>query len=222
MVTTSDQLPDSSNQMGLRFQTSFAIELPQGPLSGIPGVDAGVLKVAYTVTTDLDALAESSPVWNIDHSPEVFWEWIDPAGRLQTMRIGWLHLSNGQSGELSRSVDRLEVEAKVAIIGGLSAYVRPWYTIATGENTHGFPEVANFNIRGNDLFGADGILAYENDRGKLVLLGGKDRVGGELWLPFADQAWAFLLRGHSGVQNNVLTYDKNDKAVGFGLAYQGW
>lgn len=220
MFTTTDQLPDSSNQIGMRFQTSFAVTLPQGPLSELPGIRAGELRMAYTITTSLDAFAESSPIWNTDQSPEVFWQYRDPGGLLREVKAGWLHLSNGESGDASRSVDRFATQLGFSLdrwVGGLQFWVRPWYTMDTGENTDGWHEIVNFDVGGNENFGADAAASFSGERGSLTVLGGKDWISGLMALPIAEGSWSLLIRGHSGIMDTILDYAERDKAIGVGI-----
>ena len=113
----------------IKFQLSLKAPLVKGIWNGY-----GDLYVAYTNTSWWQAYNDfSAPFRETNHEPEVFASFLMneplPLGfKLRAVDIGLSHQSNGRSGDLSRSWNRIYAEF-VLENGDFYAVIKPWYRI---------------------------------------------------------------------------------------------
>ena len=71
--------------------------------------------VAYSQLMFWDIYDESKPFEDVNYKPELFYRFLEGGSKVfQSIDVGYLHTSNGQSGETSRSLDRLMVRSNFA------------------------------------------------------------------------------------------------------------
>lgn len=72
------------------------------------------LYFAYSQLMFWDIWKESRPFEDVNYRPEIFYRLIETkSGIFQSFDIGWLHTSNGQKDEESRSLDRIFVRSNI-------------------------------------------------------------------------------------------------------------
>jgi phospholipase A1/A2 len=95
-----------------RFQLSFKYRLFD-PTSGYGAEQPWLVGFyfAYTQTSLWDLSSDSKPFHDTAYKPSFFWRWqrLDEQTWIDGARIGFEHESNGQAGELSRSINTLFV-----------------------------------------------------------------------------------------------------------------
>ncbi|WP_408095888.1 phospholipase A [Peredibacter sp. HCB2-198] len=73
------------------------------------------LYFAYSQVMFWDIWKESRPFEDVNYRPELFYRLLETkTGIFQSFDIGWLHTSNGQDEEDSRSLDRVFVRSNIA------------------------------------------------------------------------------------------------------------
>lgn len=167
----------------------------------------------------------SSPFRETNYEPEAML--IHPLelgiGGLRMRFVGLTlnHQSNGRSGSLSRSWNRLIGEA-AAEYGQWSFHVRPWARVLTsGGDRNDNPDIQNYAGRGE-------LLVTRRFGGHAVTLAGRhslrtaDRSRGS-----AQLDWAFPLAGSinghvqvfSGYGLNLIDYNHKQTTVGLGVSF---
>lgn len=93
-----------------RFQLSFKYRLFD-PTGGFGATQPWLVGFyfAYTQTSLWDLSADSKPFHDTAYKPSFFWNWqrVDQRTWIDGARVGFEHESNGQAGEVSRSINTL-------------------------------------------------------------------------------------------------------------------
>ena len=117
-----------------RFETKFQVSFKKRLFSNIFGFDESIY-LAYTQTSFWQTASPSSPFRESNYEPELFamipYKTTSP---LKAYRVGIVHQSNGQGGELSRSWNRIYLQGYFQYFG---AFISPrvWYRIPESEKT---------------------------------------------------------------------------------------
>ena len=134
------------DNLEIKFQLSLKAPLVKGIWNGY-----GDLYVAYTNTSWWQAYNDfSAPFRETNHEPEIFASFIMneplPLGfKLRTATFGLSHQSNGRSGDLSRSWNRLYVGFAMEK-GSFYTGLKTWYRIPEPEKKTG----EEFSSKGDD------------------------------------------------------------------------
>jgi len=123
-----------------RFQLSFKYRLFD-PTAGYGAEQPWLVGFyfGYTQTSLWDLSAESKPFHDTAYKPSFFWSWrrVDQHTWIDGARLGFEHESNGQAGEISRSINTLFVrpEWRWNVGGGMLEFTPKFYTyLSKGEN----------------------------------------------------------------------------------------
>jgi len=184
--------------------------------------------VAYTQQSYWQLYADedaSSPFRETDHQPELLWE-IPVRFRLfgldtRVAYLGFNHQSNGRSGDLSRSWNRLTGQI-VAERGRFVATARTWIRLPEGIGEDDNPNIEDY--MGRIQLGA----AWRGEQNTFSVslvnnLRSENRSGVEL-------GWTFPLKQHlkgyvqvySGYGENLIDMENYNNRISLGIALTDW
>jgi len=208
-----------------QFQVSLKVPLAIGLLDDRMDVYA-----AYTNRSFWQVYNEelSKPFRETNHEPEVWaqftndWSVFGFANTLNT--VGLVHQSNGRSGELSRSWNRLQAsflfEKRYLVLG-----FRPWIWIDTDKSGGDNPDIDEFMGHGEFrlAYGRGGHVLSAMIRNQIE--SGFDRGAVELsWsIPVFDYPYLkFYLQYFNGYGESLLDYDRKVNRIGIGISITDW
>lgn len=209
------------------WETKFQISLKAPVYRGVFG-DHGDLFVAYTNRSFWQMFNKegSAPFRDSNHEPEAWLEFENDYELLgfknSLIRTGLSHQSNGQSGALSRSWNRLYADF-VFERNNLYLSVKPWWRIPEGDSNDDNPDIERY--MGNVEFSA--LYKYgEHNFDVMVrnnLRGGDNRGAVQF-------GWSFPLfkkfRGYvqwfNGYGESLIDYDAHSNSIGFGIQFSDW
>lgn len=225
--------PDDPLQRNeVKFQLSFKLPLTPPLYEG-----RAALFFAYTGQSWWQAYNEdrSSPFREYSHEPELFASWVPRAHVLgwdwRLASAGFVHQSNGRSGEFSRSWNRLFADLRFDRPGGWWLGVRPWWRIP--ENDKPYPGAS----RGDDnphieRFVGDGELRLghvgEVHQWTLMMRRSFASSGkGAVQIDYSrPTGFSPRLRWHlqyfDGYGESLLDYRTRMRRLGFGVMLNDW
>lgn len=170
----------------------------------------------------------SSPFRETNHEPEM-WVQFKPGWELfgivnTSDSFGINHQSNGQSGELSRSWNRL-FATMVFEVGDLGLTFTPWYRIPESEGDDDNPDITRY--LGHYEIGA----AYKWDEHTFSLIT-RNAIESDFHRGSLQASWSFPLWGwpylrgyvqyYTGYGESLIDYDQYVNRVGVGLSLSDW
>lgn len=167
----------------------------------------------------------SSPFRETDHEPELFWE-VPVRFRLFGMNarfayLGLNHQSNGQSGDLSRSWNRVTAQL-VAERGRFVASAKTWVRVADGIGEDDNPNIEDY--MGRIQLGA----AWRGEKNTFTIslknnLRRENRSGVELgWTYPLSRHLKGYLQLYSGYGENLIDMENYNNRVSVGIALTDW
>ena len=137
------------------------------------------------------------------------------------INVGFNHQSNGQSGELSRSWNRIFAEFVVEK-GDFYFAVRPWYRVPERDSADDNPDIEKY--LGN--FDFTSVYKYGDHSFDLMIRNNlrSDNKGA------TQLGWSFPLyknfRGYvqwfNGYGESMIDYDHRTNSIGFGIQFSDW
>ena len=208
-----------------KFQVSFKVPLALGLLDGAADVYAGYTARSFWQLYDRD---RSSPFRETNHEPEVWLtlynDWEVLGWRNVANQVGFAHQSNGRSGALSRSWNRLYASF-VFESQNAALFLKPWWRIPEAGSDDENPDIVDY-------------LGHGEIRG--ALRGGKHvfslMLRNHLESGFSkgttELGWSFgfagyeRLRGYlqlfNGYGESLVDYSINNTSVGVGVMLNDW
>lgn len=207
-----------------KFQLSFKVKAWEN-LWG----DNGDLWFAYTQQSywqiyNKDA---SAPFRETNYAPELINTWRIGAEwggwNLRLLNLGLVHQSNGKSDPVSRSWNRLYLQAGVER-GNFALLVRPWYRLKEDESKDDNPDIEDYVGRG------DLIATYRHGGHVFGAVGRHSLRGGDKNHGALQLDWAFPLsgnlRGHvqlfTGYGESLIDYNHRQTTFGVGISLAEW
>jgi phospholipase A1 len=204
----------------IKFQFSFKIELLDGLFD-----DTGNLSFGYTQQSFWQAYNSgiSAPFRDTNYEPELMLGFLTNNKvlglRNRVIRLGLVHQSNGQSGEISRSWNRLYADF-IFERGDFYASLKPWWRIPESNDDN--PDIedylGNFELRMLKFAGSQsyGVMLRNN-------LAAENRGAIEL-------DWSFPLYRHlrgyvqyfNGYGESMLDYNQYSNSLGLGVMLTNW
>ncbi len=177
---------------------------------------------AYTQTSWWQTSTKSTPFRETNYQPEFFMMMphFDKDSMLKAYKFGFLHESNGQDQEKSRSWNRLYAKAFFQF-DGLIVSPRVWYRIPENKATDDNPNIDDY------LGYADLELIYPWKRHSFKLLArnnfhfdntNKGAVQFDWTFPLWEQNLFGYLQLYSGYSESLIDYDKRSDRIGIGFA----
>ncbi len=216
-----DKKPDL-NDTEVKFQISFKFPIVKN-LFG----DNGDLYAAYTNRSFWQVYnTDSAPFRETNHEPEAwlrFYNDLEFLGMRNVLNdIGIVHQSNGRSGSLSRSWNRIYARF-VFESGNLAFAVQPWYRIRESKKNDDNPDIedylGNFEFQGAYRWGAHEFgLMFRNNLDFDVNRGA------------AQLDWSFPIHGRlrgyvqwfNGYGESLIDYNENVNSFGVGVKLTDW
>ena len=205
-----------------QFETAFQISIEK-PLSyNFFGFNE-IISAAYTQKSFWQTAESSFPFSETNYEPELFIQVHNEYNNLlKSYKFGFIHSSNGKADELSRSWNRLYLEANFQL-SELFIIPKVWYKIP--EKKPDNPDIEDYYGYGDLTF----IYAYKRHLFELTLrdnLEFNDKNKGS-----AEFNWTFplpklfystntygLFQIFSGYGNSLIDYDREVNKVGLGIA----
>jgi len=170
----------------------------------------------------------SAPFRETNHEPEA-WVQFNPGWELfgivnTSNSFGINHKSNGQSGELSRSWNRL-IATLVFEYGDLGLSFTPWYRIPESEGDDDNPDITRY--MGHYEIGA--VYKWDEHTFSLMTRNGfesdfhRGAIQASWSFPLGD--WPFLrgyVQYYSGYGESLIDYDQYVNRLGVGLSLSDW
>jgi len=217
----------------VKFQVSFKLPLMPPLFEG-----RAALFFAYTGQAWWQAYNEdrSSPFREYSHEPEVFASWRPMLGPVLgwTPRVasaGFVHQSNGRSGELSRSWNRLFAELTLDRPDGWWLSLRPWWRIPEDAKTSpdspdgdDNPEIQRYAGDGELRLGyAAGQHHWTLTARRGLREGGKGAVQLDWSRPtgFSPQL-RWYVQFFDGYGESLIDYRARLQRIGFGVMLNDW
>lgn len=223
------QFPGLQGEVFKPVETKFQISLKFPLVQDLFG-SGGDLFFAYTNRSFWQQFQTddvvSSPFRETNHEPETWlsfgndWKFLGFTNRLNA--VGLSHQSNGRTGELSRSWNRVYA-SMVLERGDLAVAFKPWWRIPEDAATDDNPDIedylGHFELLGVYKLGRQTFTAM--GRHNLDL----DTPRGALQLD-----WSFPLHGplrgyvqfFNGYGESLIDYDHNVTSLGLGLQLTDW
>lgn len=209
------------------WETQFQISLKAPVYRGIFG-DNGDLFFAYTNRSFWQIFNKegSAPFRDSNHEPEAWLEFENDyellGFRNSIIRTGISHQSNGQSGVLSRSWNRLYADF-VFERDDLYLSVKPWWRIPEGGSNDDNPDIERY--MGNVEVSA---LYKYGEHNFDVMVRNNLRSGDNYGA--VQFGWSFPLfkkfRGYvqwfNGYGESLIDYDAHTNSIGFGIQFTDW
>jgi phospholipase A1/A2 len=214
-------IPESEfDRVEMKFQLSFKMPVVEGLL----GTNAD-LYVAYTNLSFWQAYNRdiSSPFRETVHEPEAFLvmpnNWEIFGWKNSMLQFGAVHQSNGQSGYLSRSWNRVYANF-IFEKDNLLLSFKPWHRIHESNDDN--PDISdyygNYELRGlykkgkstfslmaRNLFDSDGRDTYQLD-----------------WSFPLHKRWRGYVQYFRGYGESLVDYNAESHRIGFGLQLSDW
>jgi phospholipase A1 len=212
-VDPDQNLSQNEIKLGFSLQTKL--------IDDLFGHDGDVW-LGYTQTSywQLFNTKISSPFRETDYNPEVrlafLTRWQLAGLTLRGVSFGLMHDSNGQSGTLSRSWNRVFANFQVTR-GSLVLSIRPWVRVFDVDDN---PDI-------EDYYGHFDLRASWERRNQLFSLNVRNpfdhRFGAELnWsLPITNRLRG-LVQWHYGYSENLIDYNHRNNRIGVGLLLSDW
>ena len=214
-------IPESDfDRIEVKFQLSFKMPVVEDLLG--TGSD---LYVAYTNQSYWQAYNRdiSSPFRETDHEPEVFLmipnDWGLFGWKNSIVQVGAVHQSNGQSGYLSRSWNRVYADF-VLEKGNMLVNFKPWHRIHESNDDN--PDISDyygnyeltglykkgdntFSLMMRNLFDSDGRDTYQLD-----------------WSFPMYKRWRGYMQYFNGYGESLVDYNAKSRRIGFGIQLSDW
>ncbi len=170
---------------------------------------------------------ESSPFRETNYEPEVFLSWrpdydLGAGWNLQLAHLGFVHQSNGRSGDLSRSWNR--IKASFAFEKeNFALAVSPWYRIHEDQEEDDNRDITDYLGHGK-IHAAyklgDHTFALMS-RNNLESGFSKGAVEGSWSFPITDRVKGYV-QFFTGYGSNLIEYNHYNTTAGIGIALTDW
>ncbi len=211
------------DRLEMAFQISIKLPVATGLFN-----DTGDLYVAYTNRSywQFYNTEASAPFRETNHEPEI-WMSIRTGGTFwgvqnPLLRLGINHQSNGRAGGLSRSWNRVYVDA-IFVKENAVFSLRPWWRIPENSATDDNPDIGaymgNFELRAAYTHGERtwGVLWRNNFRVE------QNRGAAELTYSFpVSRHIRGLLKWFNGYGESLIDYDASVNRLGLGILITDW
>jgi len=209
----------TTDSMEVKYQISGKLKVIEG------GWDVWM---AYTQTAwwQLYNTADSAPFRETNYSPEIygsFYPSINILGfDLLSTDIGFVHQSNGQSGDMSRSWNRTYLNFKLAR-GNYLMELQPWYRLAEESEDDDNPDISKYLGYANYKlsYKGDGIMYSILLRNNLRVNDNKGAVELNVALPLYDTAKLYI-QYFNGYGENLLDYNHVSNRLSIGILIFNW
>ena len=209
------------------IQLSIKYVLSEGLLTKLDRIE-----IAYTNKSFWQAYNSeiSKPFRETNHEPEIIYSWLPGLQQIDYMAVAFNHQSNGQTGSLSRSWNRIILEAASVASSHSVWYGRAWWRIPEGRKADPFDPSDNDNPDMDDYLGYGEIhymRVYGNSNLTVMVRNNLDvdENRGALEL-----GWTFPLtrkvKGYfvyfNGYGDSLIDYNRFQERFGLGIKLSDW
>jgi len=208
----------------LKFQFSFKIPLLTQMVKEPFALYFGYTQVSFWQAYNSD---NSSPFRETNYEPEIFGLWkkdipLFDDWNFKFVTLNLTHQSNGQSGDISRSWNRIESKF-VFEKNNLSFVISPWVRINEDSSDDDNPDLVDYY--GHGSFNA----VYVMDNNTLSMTARNNLESG-FSRGSVEVNWSFPMGGHlrgylqafSGYGNSLIEYNKYTNTIGLGISLTDW
>ncbi len=222
-IRSDNGVDGDSDYTEIKFQVSLKV-----PLLGDPTQPWGSLSAAYTQQAYWQAYngLVSSPFRETNHEPELFWS-VPIAGRLlgfeaRQARLGISHQSNGRSGVLSRSWNRVYAQL-IAEQGDWYLSFKPWWRIPEDTANDDNPDIEDYLGH----FELTGLYRWSDQTYGVMLRNNlhsqnHGAVQVEWTFPLLDGPLRGYVQYFNGYGESLIDYDHYSNRIGVGLMLVNW
>ncbi|MEE4246428.1 MAG: phospholipase A [Kangiellaceae bacterium] len=214
----------------VKFQLSFKVPVIEDTIFS----DNGYLFFGYTSRSVWQAFNtdESSPFRDTNHEPEIMLTFLHDfevmGAQVPMTTIGFSHQSNGQSGQLSRSWNRLYAEAILEYEEFYLSF-KPWWRIPEREKRDAFDVTGDDNPDIDDFMGYFELRALRkiNDNELSIMLrnnlrsDNKGAIEINYSYPFSKKVRGYV-QIFSGYGETLLDYNHRNSRFGIGFMLSNW
>lgn len=223
------QFGGKMSSMEIKGQISFKLQLARNLIG-----NNGYIYTAYTQQVHWQAYSTSlsTPFRDTNHEPEIFFTLLTDRNifnvRARVWNMGINHQSNGRSGLLSRSWNRIFTEF-IFEAGHYYFSVRPWWRIPEGKKQDPLQSAGDDNPEIDDFMGYGEFLALYELRmhrlGMMVRNNFRSENRGAIQLD-----WSFPIKGRmrgyiqyfNGYGENLLDYNARNNRISAGFMIADW
>lgn len=211
------------DRMEVKFQFSFKIPLAKGLLAGQGNLFAGYTQQSYWQAYNTD---ESAPFRETNYEPEIYVDFPTSFSllglRSRFVTVGFSHQSNGRSGDLSRSWNRIYALAAFER-GNFYCAIRPWYRIPESTQDDDNPNIEKY--LGYGEFYA--LYIHDEHRFGLMLRNNlRTDNRGAVQLDWSFPLMGDKLNGYlqyfNGYGESLIDFDHVNNRIGLGIILSNW
>ena len=221
LIPEDDDPDQDIDDVEAKFQLSFKLKMVEGLFS-----ERADLWLGYTQQSHWQVFNNSisRPFRETDYEPELMlvirtdYDLFGLEGRF--INLGVVHQSNGRGEPLSRSWNRIYVQAGLER-GGFAFYLRPWYRIEERAKDDDNPDI-------DDFFGyGDLVMQYRVEGHTLSALvranpaEGKGAVQLDWTFPLRGPMRGYL-QGFTGYGESLIDYNHEQTTIGAGVSFNDW
>jgi len=214
---------DDIDRLELKFQLSFKVPLAKGLIAGHGSLFAG-----YTQQSFWQAYngSESSPFRETNYEPELYADFPTEYSllglRSRFVSVGLSHQSNGLSGDMSRSWNRIYALAAFER-GDFYCAIKPWFRVPENNKDDdnpdmdkylGYGELYALYIRGEDRFG---MMLRNNLRSE-----NRGAVQIDWSFPLPGDRLHGYLQYFYGYGESLIDYNHINNRIGLGIIVSNW
>lgn len=212
------------NNLEAKFQISFKVKVFESMFWG-----HGDLWVAYTQLNNWQVYNKSlsRPFREINYEPEVIvnfatdYDVLGFKGRM--LGVSFNHRSNGQEMPLSRSWNRIIIQAGFEK-DNWQVYVKPWLRIRGEKKEDDNPDIEEYMGRG------ELIVIYSKGKNSFVFTGRHNLNLNKHARGHAEVSWSHIIKGNLstyiqagyGYGETMVDYNNLQGTVGVGVSLVGW
>ena len=220
-IDDSEQIQTSEVKFQISFKTPILVNVGQLPLS----IFFGYTQVSYWQAYNSDY---SSPFRETNYEPELFATWkqdlqLTDNWHFKVGSLNLTHQSNGQTGSLSRSWNRIESNLVFAN-NNLTVAFTPWYRFEEDSANDDNPDLT-------DYYGHGQISAVYPVYNNTFTLTTRNNIESGFSKGSVKLDWSFPLgflsaRGYlqvfSGYGNSLIGYNEYTNTIGVGISLTDW
>lgn len=211
------------DRLELKFQLSFKVPLIKGLFAGHGNLFAGYTQQSFWQAYNSQ---ESSPFRETNYEPELYADFGTDYSllglRSRFISVGFSHQSNGRSGDLSRSWNRIYALAAFER-GNFYCAIRPWYRIPESDEDDDNPDIDKYLGYG-ELYG---LYIHKEQRFGLMYRNNlrsdnRSTIQIDWSFPLPGNRLNGYLQYFYGYGESLIDYNHANNRIGLGIIVSNW